>query len=119
MYNAKPQQDAGCREDLAMNVGGGVIGMDAIVVFRKLAERNVQFYVIFSATHKSCFRCDGNINLERGHEQLVPEWAGMCSACALFCYYWLVRSYLPMLLTYATCTKLSPFKLHWRPYKKV
>ncbi|KAK5979477.1 hypothetical protein GCK32_001058 [Trichostrongylus colubriformis] len=40
--------------------------MDGIAVFRKMNGSEVQFYIIFSKTHKEAFRCDGGLELPIG-----------------------------------------------------
>ncbi|VDM71417.1 unnamed protein product, partial [Strongylus vulgaris] len=45
------------------------INMDCIIVFRQMRKNIIQFYVIYSKTHKFAILCDGNIRLNIG------QWA--------------------------------------------
>ncbi|RCN25353.1 hypothetical protein ANCCAN_28936, partial [Ancylostoma caninum] len=42
------------------------VNMDCITVFRQMSGASVEFYVIFSKTHRFGIRCDGALNLEIG-----------------------------------------------------
>ncbi|KAL6727882.1 hypothetical protein Aduo_009720 [Ancylostoma duodenale] len=42
------------------------VNMDCITVFRQMNRASVEFYVIFSKTHRFGIRCDGALNLEIG-----------------------------------------------------
>ncbi|XGW06060.1 hypothetical protein V3C99_016418, partial [Haemonchus contortus] len=90
------------------SVGNSCLSMDAIVVFRKVNGNKVQFYIIFSKTHKKAFRCDGEMELPMGVWMRL-QYVGKCSAEGYLCsrYLRLIKNIAAPQHTHARLVKRS------------